>query len=240
MTWSDDETSLVIFLLAVVSMNIQVILIGFYRKRICGKTPLHEHSCGSKISELLLIVSVFLSSIYPKYFTFYCDWNNDHWDIFNGINTDKAKLYTYIIMVFGIILMLISDILMVWTLYNLGRMRTVHVSKTETELKPMRRQSMWRGSRRPYQMARHPMYTALMLFLIGFLAGIGQWLTWLCFCCIFAFAVPRIRNEERLLLIQQFGQEYIEYMNERGTFCCCTFCDCGISAEERQSYIYLL
>eukprot|EP00483_Globobulimina_turgida_P008212 UN08228 len=214
-------------------------LLYFYIKRTRGKNKqkvvetmeTSTNLWGIRISIFALIVSNIPSAIWPQYLTFPGDWNNGHWDIFNEINVDhdKARIYTYVIMIFGIILMLIGDILLIWTLHNLGRMWTMLVSTVENA------ELVTTG---PYQLARHPMYTSIIIFWIGYFF-VGQWFTWICGTSAFIFVITRIRNEERVL-IKQFGQEYIDYMNKRGAFCCYTLCDCGIGTHAQQIQMALL
>eukprot|EP01084_Bolivina_argentea_P157902 275129_1 len=231
--FDDNKVTIALWILSMVANCIfGLTIIYFYLKRSCGKNKQKviqrvETSLnlwGIRISILFVLISIIISSMWPQYFTFYGEWKHAHWDIFDGMNANKARTYTYIIMSFGITLMFIGDILLIWTLYNLGRMWTMLVATVENA------ELITTG---PYQLARHPMYTSIIIFWIGYLLGIGQWLTWICGDVAFIFAITRIRNEERVL-IKQFGQEYIDYMNTRGAFCCYTFCDCGIGAQERQ------
>ncbi|ETO09721.1 Isoprenylcysteine carboxyl methyltransferase [Reticulomyxa filosa] len=91
----------------------------------------------------------------------------------------------------------------------------------------------------PYRFARHPTYTVLTLFSVGFFLCTGSWLVFLCLVFNVAVASSRIRQEERLL-VHQFGQEYIDYMEKTGAFCCIPkLCDCGIDIDNEKELLLL-
>eukprot|EP01084_Bolivina_argentea_P255398 429551_1 len=173
--------------------------------------------CGLRIMLMVVCIIVIpLTIIYPQYFTF--SWKDD---VFQDIQ--NASIYENVVIIFGIIILFISDILVGWTLYHLGRMWTMLVSKVENP------KLITTG---PYKLARHPMYTSFIIYFIGFLIATQLWLICIVAIIHFSFAAIRIRKEERIL-ISQFGNEYIQYMNARGAFCPCTICDCGLSQSER-------
>ena len=81
-------------------------------------------------------------------------------------------------------------------------------------------------------MARHPMYTSMFIYFIGFFLLSGQLLIFSTMLLNIFCAAARIRIEERLM-INEFGQQYIDYMRNRGAFCPFTFCDCGINPDKQ-------
>jgi protein-S-isoprenylcysteine O-methyltransferase Ste14 len=68
----------------------------------------------------------------------------------------------------------------------------------------------------PYQMIRHPMYTAFLLVLGSILLISANWLVgglWISMTSLDAYS--RIRNEEAKLL-NTFGEEYRSYQDKTG------------------------
>ncbi|MCL4562420.1 MAG: isoprenylcysteine carboxylmethyltransferase family protein [Chloroflexi bacterium] len=70
----------------------------------------------------------------------------------------------------------------------------------------------------PYRWMRHPSYTGSILTLAGIGLGVGTWVG-----AVLAIAIAivgysyRVRVEERVML-EAFGQEYLEYMHHTGRF----------------------
>ena len=95
-------------------------------------------------------------------------------------------------IIIGVLIMFIGDFLLIWTLYNLGRMWTMLVSKVNNA------ELVTTG---PYQLARHPMYCSVIIYFIGYLITSGGWFVEIMFIIHFIFVVTRIRNEERVLII---------------------------------------
>ena len=203
-------------------------IVFFYLKRTCGKNAQKvdeqvDHPInvwGIRITILFVIAAMVLTAIFPDTFTF--SWKDD---VFK--NSKNRSTWSLVMLIIGAIILYIADFLLIWTLYNLGRMWTMLVSKVNDA------QLVTSG---PYQLARHPMYCSVIIYFIGYLIISGGWLVEIMFIFHFAFVITRIRNEERVL-IQQFGSQYIEYMNQRGAFCPCTQCDCGISYQERSAVL---
>ena len=70
----------------------------------------------------------------------------------------------------------------------------------------------------PYRLARHPMYTAFLTLGLGYGLVAANWfigLTWLISTVGILF--ERLHKEE-IMLLEQFGDEYREYMKKTGRF----------------------
>lgn len=70
----------------------------------------------------------------------------------------------------------------------------------------------------PYTLIRHPMYTAFYLLHIAALLMTSNWfigLSWLCGLTL--IIMLRINREEKMML-EAFGNEYLEYMHRTGKF----------------------
>ena len=59
----------------------------------------------------------------------------------------------------------------------------------------------------PYAVVRHPMYTAVMVFLLATPAALGSWWAMVGAIVYFPIFVFRIRNEEEVLLRELPGYE---------------------------------
>lgn len=62
----------------------------------------------------------------------------------------------------------------------------------------------------PYALARHPIYTGLLLALLGTALAIGEWRALLGFLLIFVYFAAKISREERLMM-QTFPDAYPRY-----------------------------
>ena len=143
-------------------------------------------------------------------------------------NVFYIKFYSGFLVTLGLLLMYISDILLIWTLYYLGKNWTMLVSKVENH------ELVTTG---PYKFARHPMYTCLWIWSVGWFCFFGGWLVFISFIIKFLIASSRIKQEE-ILLIDQFGHEYINYMSNTGAFCPCTMCgDCGVDYNQERLHL---
>ena len=68
----------------------------------------------------------------------------------------------------------------------------------------------------PYRWVRHPMYTSLFIFTIALLLASANWLIGLpLVLSLIVIVVNRIDREEALMM-EQFGDEYREYMKRTG------------------------
>ena len=63
----------------------------------------------------------------------------------------------------------------------------------------------------PYRRVRHPIYTGLLLALLGTAIGAGDWRGLLALLIVFVSFWNKYRHEERFLS-EQFGQKYLDYM----------------------------
>ena len=81
-------------------------------------------------------------------------------------------------------------------------------------------------TRGPFRFARHPMYTIFVVYLFaGPLLANLNWLLALAYLPFVALILCRIRTEERILL-DLFGDEYVEYRRRVGALApkCCRLC----------------
>jgi protein-S-isoprenylcysteine O-methyltransferase Ste14 len=105
----------------------------------------------------------------------------------------------------GIVLMVAGIVLRQWSIAILGGFFSVMVSVQEG-------QSIVRKG--PYRYIRHPSYTGTLIVLAGIGLALQSWgalLTLLIvFCLVYRY---RIEIEEKAL-IEQFGNEYVAYMQE--------------------------
>ena len=70
----------------------------------------------------------------------------------------------------------------------------------------------------PYRWVRHPMYTALFLLGVGFLSLTANWFVGVPLIVALPVIVAlRVDNEETMM-VEQFGDEYLGYMQRTGRF----------------------
>jgi protein-S-isoprenylcysteine O-methyltransferase Ste14 len=65
----------------------------------------------------------------------------------------------------------------------------------------------------PYRFVRHPIYSGILLGLIGTAIGIGYLIVFFCVILVFGLFVIKFRMEEKFLL-EEFGEEYARYKQE--------------------------
>jgi len=65
----------------------------------------------------------------------------------------------------------------------------------------------------PYGLARHPIYTGLLLAILGTTVAIGEWRGLLAFALIAAGFVLKFKTEERFMS-ETFGEQYARYRAE--------------------------
>lgn len=108
----------------------------------------------------------------------------------------------------GVIITTIGMSLEFSTQIHLGRnySTTLHTSQEQTLI-----------TTGPYQSMRHPMYTALFTVGIGLGLVSASWYTLLPFLVTGIVVASRIRREEAAM-VAEFGQTYIDYMQETGRF----------------------
>jgi protein-S-isoprenylcysteine O-methyltransferase Ste14 len=69
----------------------------------------------------------------------------------------------------------------------------------------------------PYSRIRHPMYTAIWLWALSLGFVIANWIPIIFAVSAVVILVARVPREERMM-IEQFGDEYREYMRRTGRF----------------------
>lgn len=69
----------------------------------------------------------------------------------------------------------------------------------------------------PYRWVRHPMYTAILLFVAGIALMTANWFIVLLPLAFALFFVLRAPNEEKLM-VEAFGNEYQDYKKRTGRF----------------------
>ena len=69
----------------------------------------------------------------------------------------------------------------------------------------------------PYSRVRHPMYTAILAWLASLGLVIANWIPIIFAFWMMVFLVARVPREEQMML-EQFGEEYREYMRRTGRF----------------------
>jgi protein-S-isoprenylcysteine O-methyltransferase Ste14 len=65
----------------------------------------------------------------------------------------------------------------------------------------------------PYALVRHPIYTGLLLAMLGTAVAIGEWRGLIAFALITAGFVVKLRTEERFMS-ETFGEQYARYRAE--------------------------
>jgi protein-S-isoprenylcysteine O-methyltransferase Ste14 len=65
----------------------------------------------------------------------------------------------------------------------------------------------------PYALARHPIYTGILLGMVGTALAVGEWRGLLAVFLLLAAYLRKIRREESSLL-EHFGEEYARYRRE--------------------------
>jgi len=69
----------------------------------------------------------------------------------------------------------------------------------------------------PYRRIRHPMYTAILIWVASLGLVMANWIPILFAALAAVFLVARVPQEEQMML-EQFGDEYREYMRRTGRF----------------------
>ncbi|MBI5378344.1 MAG: isoprenylcysteine carboxylmethyltransferase family protein [Thaumarchaeota archaeon] len=68
----------------------------------------------------------------------------------------------------------------------------------------------------PYKYVRHPMYASIYLTHVGFLILTANWLVGVLLLAPFTILyIVRVRSEEQMM-IEKFGQKYLDYMKGNG------------------------
>ena len=108
----------------------------------------------------------------------------------------------------GAIAGLFSSVLMYWTLSSLGKNLTdTVVTRADAKL----------VTNGPYRWVRHPFYVTTALVMVSVTLLTANWLIGLGCLVVLAMLAVRTPKEEQVL-IERFGQKYLEYMNVTGRF----------------------
>jgi protein-S-isoprenylcysteine O-methyltransferase Ste14 len=100
------------------------------------------------------------------------------------------------------------SLLMYWTLSTLGKNLTdTVVTRAEARL----------VTHGPYRWVRHPFYVTTALLMASVTVLTANWLIGACSLVILALLAIRTPKEERML-IERFGQQYLDYMATTGRF----------------------
>ncbi|HEX2995104.1 MAG TPA: isoprenylcysteine carboxylmethyltransferase family protein [Anaerolineales bacterium] len=110
---------------------------------------------------------------------------------------------------FGFFIGLIALLLFSWVLRSLGQ-------NFSTSLTINQKQTL--VTRGPYRWVRHPMYTSFVLLWIGFLLLSVNWFIGLTGIAAFIWAIVVRTPKEEQMMIDRFGEEYIDYMKRTGRY----------------------
>ncbi len=123
--------------------------------------------------------------------------------VFDFANYDRPFWLTII----GVMVLIVANILLWFSHYNLGSNWTPTLAiKKEHKL----------VNNGVYKFIRHPMYAAHIYWALGQIAILPNWIAGFSFI-IFAVLVLilRIKDEENMM-VEQFGDEYADYMKHTG------------------------
>ena len=108
----------------------------------------------------------------------------------------------------GVVPLLFGAYWLVWGLHHLGANLTISISTKQDHA------LITTG---PYQWGRHPLYTGGMVESVGLSLMIANWLVAATACCFWVLIAIRTPMEEQKL-IEQFGDDYREYVARTGRF----------------------
>eukprot|EP00483_Globobulimina_turgida_P004723 UN04732 len=202
-----SQSKLILILNIILWIFYVLILSYFYIKRTIGDDAQKIKRQHEK-REWILIISIILIVLSLILTLFFQD-----------ILLIDFKYYS--IYYIGISLAFIGEILLICTLHHLGRMWSLFISTMEDHI------LIQSG---PYKFARHPMYSAMIILYIGLFISCGGWLIFVTLLFNIIVSLSRFRQEERLMIVE-FGDEYINYMNRVGAFCPFTSFDCGVNPD---------
>ena len=109
---------------------------------------------------------------------------------------------------FGVVLIGLWGILLVWTFQSLGK------NLTDTVVTRKDHKLVTTG---PYRYVRHPFYMGFFMAIVGGSIVAANWFLLLAGMIPFGFLVARTRIEEEKL-IERFGDEYRSYTTRTGRF----------------------
>jgi len=108
----------------------------------------------------------------------------------------------------GVVTGLLSSLLMFWTLNSLGK------NLTDTVVTRVNATLVTHG---PYRWVRHPFYVTTALVMISVTLLTANWIIGIASLIVLSMLVSRTSKEEQML-IERFGQQYLDYMASAGRF----------------------
>ena len=168
----------------------------YYRSKTLGRTSEKEYTL---INKPIIILSISILGYFLAI---------GLWIFFPQIIIVFQIAYPLLIRWFGVGVALIAIALVIWIHRTLGRQ---YSAKWEIQTD---HQLITVG---PYSRVRHPMYTTFNLFSLS-VSLITANLLALFFAVCIALTFIWIAKAEEEILIEQFGEEYLEYMKVTGRF----------------------
>jgi len=190
----DDET-----LFRILFIVIYIVFAGIripYRAKSAGREP-EKKVRNSKWVELLMTIGIL------GYFTTLILWV-----LFIPIPLVPQILLPFWVRWTGIILAVVMVPYLLWIHRTLGK-------QYAAELAIQSGHSVI--SVGPYSRVRHPMYTVFIVFSIA-LAFTTSDLLIIFFAFLLSIPFPWVARQEEQMLIEQFGDEYLQYMERTGRF----------------------
>jgi len=127
--------------------------------------------------------------------------------VFCAGNSDVPIARTLLIPYIGLLVTIAGMVIRLRAVWTLGRMFTAQVTIRENH--KIKSDGL-------YKILRHPSYSASVLSFIGLGISMNNWISLIVITAFVTFAMLyRIKIEEKVL-IEQFGEEYKEYM--KGTY----------------------
>lgn len=108
----------------------------------------------------------------------------------------------------GVALATVSFVLYIWSQATLGRAWSPHLQT---------RQKHGLVTSGPYARIRHPIYLAMLGFLIGIALLVANWFFIALLAISIVVLILRIPKEEQMM-VEEFGEEYRAYMQRTGRF----------------------
>lgn len=103
----------------------------------------------------------------------------------------------------------------IWFCYGWGVLVMYYNVNYKALFKPMKGQYIL-ATGGPYRFIRHPMYTEKIIVLIFLFLATGVWLILI---GLLGFIwLPKLAKGEEILLLELFGEQYLDYINKSGRF----------------------
>jgi protein-S-isoprenylcysteine O-methyltransferase Ste14 len=119
---------------------------------------------------------------------------------------DSFMSYMPALRYFGILLLWGGVAFAIWARYHIGEYWSARVAVKEDH------RVIDSG---PYAHVRHPIYSGILLGLIGTALAVGNWRAVITFLVILIVLILKARAEEKLLT-EQLGNAYVEYKKRTG------------------------